>query len=125
MFLLASLVYHVTILGIQDLTVDQRGYSFSVSATRYLPCNTFPEVRGLLRCKPACRFDPKKGGKTMCFLYVVVCGYLLCCVTRNTHKFIYEGVNCLNSVSNRCYTYAQINAIGSIRQLSDCSCMFV
>ena len=33
------------------------------------------------------------------------------------------GGNCLNSVPYLCYTFVQIIAIGSIGQLSDCSCM--
>ena len=39
------------------------------------------------------------------------------------YVFIHGGVNCLNSVPYRCYMYVYIIAIGSIGQLSDCSCM--
>ena len=54
-----------------------------------------------------CRFDHKQKRSTLCCLYVAVCGSYLRCVTRSTHVcIIHGGVNCLNSVPYRCYTYA-------------------
>ena len=71
-----------------------------------------------------CRFAPNQGRTSLCCLYVAVCSSQLRCVTRSTHVcIIHGGVICLNSVPYRCYTYVQIIAIGSIGQLSDCSCI--
>ena len=51
-------------------------------------------------------FAPLQGRTTLCCLYVVVYGSYLRCATRSTHVcIIHGGVNCLNSVPYRCYTY--------------------
>ena len=69
-------------------------------------------------------FAPNQGRTSLCCQYVAVYDSWLCCVTRSSHVcIIHGGVNCLNSVPYRCYTYVLIIAIGSIGQLFDCSCM--
>ena len=53
-----------------------------------------------------CRFAPNQGRTSLCCLYVAVYGSWLRCVTRSTHVcIIHGGVNYLNSVPYRCYTY--------------------
>ena len=49
-----------------------------------------------------CRFPPNQGRTTLCCMYVAVCGSQLFCDTRNTHIFIYGGVNCSLSLLDVC-----------------------
>ena len=71
-----------------------------------------------------CRFAPNQRETTLCCLYVAACSSYLCCVTMSTHvcihNFIHGGVNCLNSVPYRCYSYIAMYRSSPLIPLDRC-----